>query len=69
MNNGNMNDFEPAEKKFNPLQLATTIRLYVRAVIQIVLWLVAAAVILAFGFVSARLLLWAVQQVLNAAGI
>lgn len=69
MSNGTSENESQRKTKLTPEQVATSFALYVWTLIRVVLWALAAAVVLTFGFVAVRLLIWGVQQVFDAAGI
>jgi len=54
---------------FDPHKIGSTIRLYVKALVEIVLWLVVAAASLGGGYLVLRIVWWGVVTVLKALGV
>ncbi len=57
------------QKKISPQQAAATVGSYVKAFIVIALWITAAAVVAACGFVSIRAVIWIAKLAVTALGL
>ena len=65
MNQVNQNQ----QARRSPLQIASAVGTYVRALIVIVFWATVAAAVLAFGFVALTGIWFAAQIILQAVGL